>query len=154
MLTFDINERSIYLADSVVDIFRQFRNLKRRNESGGVVLGQVDETERRILVCRASIPSELDESAKNAFYRDMRAAKQIVEYEFYNSLGKNTYLGEWHTHPAKKAIPSNQDVKMIKEQFEISELRVNFILMFVVASSEMFIGLYNGKEISSVTVLF
>lgn len=155
MLTLDVNEKSIYLTDSVVSVFRQFRGLKKQQyESGGIVLGQVDETERRILVSRASIPNELDESAKYTFHRDKRAARQIVEYEFYNSLGKNTYLGEWHTHPATKAIPSKRDMDMIVEQFEISDIRTNFVLMFVVASSEMFAGLYDGNEISSVTVSF
>ena len=154
MLIFEINEKSIFLTESVINIFSRFRGLQGRDESGGIVLGQVDETERRILVSRASIPNELDKRAKYIFHRDMRAARQIVEYEFYNSLGKNTYLGEWHTHPAKNAKPSNRDMDMIVEQFETNELRISFILMFVIALNEMFAGLYDGNKISSVTISF
>jgi hypothetical protein len=102
MLNFQVqvNERAIFLTDSVINIFEQFRSLHRRHESGGIVLGQVDKTERRILVSRASIPNELDKSAKYNFHRDMRAARQIVEYEFYNSLVS--------THPPKgsEGVPS------------------------------------------------
>jgi integrative and conjugative element protein (TIGR02256 family) len=153
MLRMEIRDKQIFLTKTVIDILRQFRQLEQqKNEKGGIVLGQVSQNGRQILVCRASVPGGQDRNKRRSFRRDRKRAQQIIEYEFYNSGGKNTYLGEWHTHPANKAIPSPQDIQMITEQFATNEMKIKFILLFVVAQEELFAGLYDGQKMSSVTI--
>ena len=41
---------------------------------------------------------------------------------------------------------------MITEQFATNEMKVKFILLFVVAQEELFVGLYDGQKMSSVTI--
>jgi integrative and conjugative element protein (TIGR02256 family) len=139
MLRVEIDGKQIFITDSVLNIFYEFRQPdKRQGERGGVLLGQVTEDEHRILVSRASIPGNQDKASRFSFYRDRKMAQQIVEYEFHNSDGKNTYLGEWHTHPTNKASPSSQDVSMIADQLSNNHMKVGFILLFVLARENFF----------------
>jgi len=150
MLKVELQDKQIFLTKTVFDIFRRFQ--RQEKEKGGIVLGQTSENEHQVLVCRVSVPGDQDSNRRRSFHRDRRQAQHIIEYEFYNSGGKNTYLGEWHTHPANKAVPSPQDIQMITEQFATNEMKVKFILLFVVALEELFVGLYNGQKICSTTV--
>ncbi len=153
MLRVEIRDKHIYLTRTVVDILCQFRQLKQaKNENGGIILGQTSKDEQQILVCRASVPGSQERSGRLSFHRDRRKAQQIIEYEFYNSDGRNTYLGEWHTHPAKEAVPSSQDISMIMEQFATNEMRIEFILLLIVTWEELFVGLHDGQTMYSATV--
>jgi len=153
MITVEIRDKHVFLTKTVIDLFCRFQQIEQREkERGGIVLGQISEKEHRILVCRASVPGGQDRNKRRYFHRDRKKAQQIIEYEFYNSGGKNTYLGEWHTHPANRAIPSPQDIHMITEQLATNEMKVEFILLFVVAQEELFVGLYDGQTMSFATV--
>jgi integrative and conjugative element protein (TIGR02256 family) len=113
----------VTLSENVIDIFCRFRQVNdAQAEAGGIVLGQVSTDERRIFVNRASTPSRYDRRWPFGFQRNRHWAQQIVEYEHYNSGGCNTYLGEWHTHPAERAIPSYRDYKMIADQFANNDI--------------------------------
>lgn len=153
MLTVEIRDKHVFLTKTVIGLFCRFRQIEQQGkEKGGIVLGQISENEHRILVCRASVPGGQDRNKRRSFHRDRKKAQQIIEYEFYNSGSKNTYLGEWHTHPANRAIPSPQDIHMITDQLATNEMKVEFILFFVVAQEELFVGLYDGQTMSSATV--
>jgi integrative and conjugative element protein (TIGR02256 family) len=153
MLTVEILNRQILITESVLNVFRQFReDGQSKDERGGIVLGQVSEEGDRILICRASVPGTRDISEVNSFLRDRRRAQRIIEYEFYNSVGRNTYLGEWHTHCATRAIPSPQDINMIAEQFSNNDMKIGFIFLLVAAQKELFIGLYDGQKMTSIVV--
>ncbi|NOH04961.1 MAG: hypothetical protein HND47_24805 [Chloroflexi bacterium] len=151
MIEAKIQSTHIMITDSVANIFmtsRQFH--KDDNERGGIVLGQINESNNKILVCRATIPSNVDSQGKSFFRRNHLAAQYVIEYEFFNSDRKNTYLGEWHTHPTKTAFPSQQDISMIRQQFAENNVKVKFIFLFIVAHDELYVGMYNGNEINSI----
>ena len=145
MIEVEIHQRRVFITDAVFNIFRKFQQIKASSyENGGILMGQVSGSNKNILICRASIPTHLDKNGENYFYRSMQFAQQIVDYEFYNSTGRNTYLGEWHTHPAKNATPSRQDIDMIKTQFKENKIQTNFLLLCVVGISDLYLGFYDG----------
>jgi integrative and conjugative element protein (TIGR02256 family) len=116
-------------------------------EAGGILIGQVDQSNHQVLICRASIPSELDSRSFTTFRRDRSSAQLIIDYEFYNSGGKNTYLGEWHTHPASTAAPSDTDLSMIEDQFRLNSVPAGMLLMIIAAWEEIYVGLYDGTTL-------
>ncbi len=155
MIEAKIQSTHILITDSVANIFMTYRQFHNNDsERGGIVLGQVNESNDKILVCRATIPSNGDSWGKTSFRRNHIVAQYMIEYEFFNSDRRNTYLGEWHTHPAKIASPSSQDLSMIKQQFLENTIKVNFIFLFIVAHDELYIGTYNGNEINSIKIPF
>jgi len=153
MIEVNIHNKRILITETVFNIFYRFRQVdKKDHEKGGVVIGQISKSNSDILICRASIATNYDRSDMYYFHRDKQAAQQIIDYEYFNSDGKNTYLGEWHTHPSTTADPSRQDLSMIKTQFQENELKIDFILMFIIGQQELFTGLYNGNTIFSRTL--
>ena len=145
MLRAEIQGKEIFITDTVVEVLRN-QQQSGVKENGGILLGQVSSSEDRVLVCRASLTGVSDTSRIFSFRRDKRLAQHIIKYEFHNSGGKNIYLGEWHTHLSNIARPSSQDIRTIKRQFTTNEMNVDFILLFVVADLELFVGIYDGRD--------
>jgi integrative and conjugative element protein (TIGR02256 family) len=153
MIETKIQDKQIFITQTVVDIFCKFRQFNADDsEMGGIILGQVSESGDQLLICRATIPSTADKRGRTHFRRNKKSAQKIIEYEFHNSEQKNTYLGEWHTHPSKVAIPSSQDLDMIKGQFKENDMKVDFIIMVIVAQEELFLGLHNGRGLGSINL--
>lgn len=148
MLRAEVQGKEILITKTVVDVLR-IQHQSGAEEKGGILLGQVSRSEKRVLVCRASLTGASDTSRMLFFRRDKRLAQHIIQYEFHNSGGKNIYLGEWHTHPSNNARPSSQDIRMIKRQFSTNEMNVDFILLFVVSNMELFVGIYDGRDLHS-----
>ena len=153
MLALAIDLLDIYITDPVLEIFDRFGVASPgKGESGGILLGQIDTHEQRIMICRASVPGPLDQATSVSFVRGKASAQQIIEYEFHNSNGTNTYLGEWHSHPAAKAQPSTQDLRMIRDQRLSSTIHVRFLLLIVVAKREICVAIDDGERVSSTVV--
>lgn len=144
-MKFGINGKAIYFASSVIGILNDHRQYSG-DEAGGILLGQVSET--AIYVCRASTPTALDKRSLFGFKRTRKAAQMLIEYEFRNSEGRITYLGEWHSHPEMHATPSGQDVLMIKQQYEENTIFVDCLLLVVLGRESDYVGTFNGKSLA------
>lgn len=147
MLKTEIQDKKIYITDAVIEVLK-IQQLGSK-ENGGILLGQVSNDEERVLVCRVSLTGVNDTRRIFSFRRDKSLAQNIIKYEFHNSGGKNIYLGEWHSHSSNKARPSSQDIHMIERQFDTNEMNVDFILLFIVADLELFVGIYDGRDLYS-----
>ncbi len=148
-MNFQVGLFSITLSENVRNIFCHFRQINSVSlEAGGIILGQVSPDGHEINIKRVSIPSQYDKRYRFGFLRKKDWAQQVIEYEHFNSCGRNTYLGEWHTHPVEKAKPSIQDLKMISNQYTKNELQVDKLLLIIVAKKEIFIGIESGSGLS------
>lgn len=136
----------IFLSKRVLDDFNNYKQDKiNKNESGGILLGQVFKN--NIYILKNSVPSKYDISKRYSFERDMANAQKIIDLEFEESEGRTIYLGEWHTHPENDPNPSGQDLKMIKDQFRKNKLNEPFIVLIIFGIKSYFVGIYNGSKI-------
>lgn len=142
---FAFGDYKINITDSVIENLNNFRQTGNKHEKGGVLLGCVYDN--FIEINRISVPTFMDKSSKFSFIRDKKSAQIIIDYEFINSEGKIIYLGEWHTHPENFPSPSDQDKKMIKEQFKKNSLNVNFIIMLIIGLKGYYLSIYDGEKI-------
>jgi integrative and conjugative element protein (TIGR02256 family) len=148
MIEIIIEKYTIHLSKEVLKNIEKYKqDTFGRHESGGILLGQV--LEQNIYILKYSDPCKLDRSSRYTFERDKKNAQKIINKEFIDSSGKTIYIGEWHTHPEKSPTPSNQDLKMIKEQFRKNKINEDFLLLFILGLNDFLIGIYNGKEIIS-----
>lgn len=155
MIDVTLGEVRVTVTDTVFELLYSFRQLDPDSqERGGILMGQVDLDGHRVLISRASVPTEFDLQSRTSFIRDRNWAQYLIEYEYLNSAKRNTYLGEWHTHPAGSACPSNQDVHMLKEQFERNSLHTDEIYLLIVAFDDLYIGKFDGGEIAYVNIAF
>jgi hypothetical protein len=134
----NINENTL----KIINEYIQDSNVKP--ESGGILLGQLKG--HNIYVQKVTIPNKFDSSTRYTFIRAKEIAQIILDYEVVNSQNTITYLGEWHTHPENTPTPSQQDKRMINEQFKLGTFNVPFLLLLIrgIESIGLF-GLKDGK---------
>lgn len=138
-------DTEIILSDGVLNLIDHYKQTSNRLEKGGILLGYKEGNV--IYVEKASIPTAYDRSSKYNFTRNKKSAQLFIDYEYLNSKGKITYIGEWHTHPEKKPSPSRRDVTMIKTQYYNNEFNHDFLVMLIVGTDGNYVAIFNGKSI-------
>ena len=131
----------------ILNFHKQLRGFD--TEKGGIILGTVSEN--KISLDRLSVPTELDKANRMNFERHRLSAQIIVDYEFFNSDGQVTYLGEWHTHPEKNPTPSETDRKMIRQQFSKNIIHTPFLLLLIQGLEKLYIGIVDEDGLSTTT---
>lgn len=145
-MSITVNNKKLSISSSVKTILNSYRQSKpSHTEAGGVLIGQINESD--ILINRISIPSPFDTTTRYSFIRDKKAHQMIMDYEFANSEGKNIYIGEWHTHPAKIATPSTTDVKMIKDQYKHNQIQTDFLILIILGLKTDYLGVFKKKSL-------
>jgi len=117
----------VFFLENVLNVFNHY--IKEYNEAGGILLGKVYK--HSIYINKVSIPNKYDRSFRFSYIRNRR----IV------------YLGEWHTHKEDYPKPSNQDIKMIKEQFLRNIINEKFLLLVIKGLNNLYVGIYDGKRL-------
>lgn len=118
------------------------------NENGGILLGS-EIKERHYRINRISEPCILiNRSSKYECVRDADKANEIIKREFEVSGHKRIYLGEWHTHPESKPIPSFTDISSIREIFDKSKIVIEGVFIAIVGIETIYWGFYNGNYYS------
>jgi integrative and conjugative element protein (TIGR02256 family) len=146
MLKFKISKYTIILTDSVLEIICSLKqNTDKKNESGGILLGQV--TDNNIYVLQVSIPNKFDRSSRYSFSRDKDSSQIIVDHAFVNSGGKTVYLGEWHTHSEPQPVISSIDKKMIQNQFKKGQFDLPFLMLLIQGKTDLLFSVFDGKKI-------
>lgn len=126
---------------NILETFTQ--NNRKAPESGGVLLGKL--INNQINIMKISVPTPLDKSSRTNFERSKISAQIILDYEFYNSNGQLTYLGEWHTHPEELPTPSSIDLHMLRDQFKNNNLMTDFLLLLIKGTKGFYIRVIDNK---------
>ncbi|MCT1531331.1 Mov34/MPN/PAD-1 family protein [Sphingobacterium daejeonense] len=125
-----VNKYTIVIHREPLEILNSFtQNSTKAPESGGIIIGKI--IQGQINIIKLSVPTILDKSSRTNFERNKVSAQIILDYEFYNSNGQLTYLGEWHTHPEPFPVPSRTDLQMLKQQFKSNKIMTEFILLLI-----------------------
>lgn len=84
------------------------------NETGGVLLGYVDQKTQTIVIVDA-LPAPTDSlSEMTGFVRGIQGLSETIGEVSRRSAGMVSYIGEWHSHPNGYSIwPSGEDVKLL-----------------------------------------
>jgi len=106
------------------------------NETGGVILGYIDQKLRHIYVVdvlNAPPDSDADRTGFTRGVEGLKAALDEVARRTANIVG---YIGEWHSHPAfTSSYPSRLDHALIKQLAEKLDLDGQPALMIIVGST-------------------
>jgi len=142
---YKVLDYEIYISDSAVNIMRRFiQNDKKKSESGGILIGQIKGN--NVYVQKVTIPNQFDKATRHTFTRNKEAAQIILDYEVFNSQNTFTYIGEWHTHPEVIPRPSDQDLRMIKEQYTLGKLNLPFVMLIIQGIKEVSVSIYMDNQ--------
>lgn len=127
-----------------LDILERFTQHNRKApESGGVLIGKLINSQ--VNITKLSVPTILDQASRTNFERSKKGAQIILDYEFYNSNGQLTYLGEWHTHPEPFPTPSSTDLTMLKDQFKNNKLNTDFLILLIKGTEGLYLRVIDRK---------
>ena len=118
-----------------------------RNETGGILMGEhIAENQFRIMEITAQYGG-------GAFAFFMRSLKDIIEplNAFFRKTGfkyrRYNYIGEWHSHPSFKPIPSEADILSMFEIVCDKNVGAKFAVLLIVR-------LINTYEIEATASVF
>ena len=83
-------------------------------ETGGVLCGNYNSD--TIMVESASGPGQNAVRSFSEFIMDKIYMDSFLDEQYSKSIGKNIYVGEWHSHPEVFPFPSEQDIISIIER--------------------------------------
>lgn len=133
-------EMRSHVIDSIIHDVRAQSEL----EAGGILLGYVERG--LIQVVEATSPAEEDQRSRLGFIRSAKAAQSRIDSAWEESGGTRIYLGEWHSHPEGRAIPSSADRKMIARAHVSTEMEIDFLMILIVG---MELDVWTGVQTSS-----
>ena len=84
-------------------------------ETGGVLLGEIDDACRVIWVSRATGPPPDSHASASAFVCGVEGVDNLVAHHDRRTRGALRFLGLWHTHPYGHARPSEMDKRGMTE---------------------------------------
>lgn len=117
----------------------------RSVEAGGILLGRIYPTE--VVIEIATEPNPADRAGRFFFDRSRAAAQVAVNTAWSTSLGERIYLGEWHSHPADVAEPSNRDREMILNMLRESKMHIDFLILVVLGWQVDWVGIARRRKV-------
>jgi len=84
-------------------------------ETGGVLLGEIDDACRVIWVSKATGPPPDSRASASAFVCGVEGVDDLVAHHDRRTRGALRFLGLWHTHPYGHARPSEMDKRGMTE---------------------------------------
>jgi len=147
MIFIELGIITLKITDTVLKRMLLFKqDTINKKESGGVLIGYyIDQNYFSVL--DVTTPTSYDKSSRNNFTRRKESVQKSINELFKQSGGKKIYLGEWHTHPEKKPIPSGLDKRSILEQIKLNRLNSNIIFMIIIGTEGIHISSVKKENI-------
>ena len=101
----------IWIPANVFQEMQELADLSCPNETGGMLLGYIAQPD--IVVTKIIGPGPAAKHARFAFEPDSNYQQLELEQHFYATGGRETYLGDWHTHPYGSSQLSRRDKRTL-----------------------------------------
>jgi len=124
----------IFLSQSTFLTIKKEVSKSKWKETGGILIGY--KTVDQIVVTEATGPGPNALHSMFNFQRDVEYCNHVLEQRYTESEGVYGYVGEWHTHPFGKAIPSEQDKEEMIKISETSSYQNNMPILLIVRHSK------------------
>lgn len=140
-LTYPIGDsgQKLVLRASVLRTFRYHRQGRLfGRESGGQLFAGYDDAET-IDVQEATPPRRGDARSRHSLIPDRRAEASEIAERYRRGLH---FVGDWHTHPQSRPLPSQTDILNVQAAFLSSRHHLNAFVMIVVGRCPFPDGLF------------
>jgi integrative and conjugative element protein (TIGR02256 family) len=131
----------LIVRNKVLNTLNKYVRKKNKNESGGILLGNVYNSFCEIV--KATTPNKYDSSGPNIFIRSKKGAQPHINKAWKNSKGTEIYLGEWHTHFENSPKPSLTDRNMIFDSLSKTKMEIEFLFLIIVGLNR---SIWVGKQ--------
>lgn len=98
----------IWIAESCLAMMHQLAGEKFPLETGGMLIGYIASTGEPVVTSVIG-PGPNAKHRRFKFTPDGPYQQVMLEAHYHATEGRETYLGDWHTHPKVEPIPSYLD---------------------------------------------
>lgn len=140
-----VGEWRIVWDEGLAKSLKRIRAESLPNETGGVILGYVDQKRKAIHIVDV-LPAPKDSiSSRTGFTRGAAGIREVIERAATLTANIVGYLGEWHSHPSySTAMPSATDAELLAYLAEMLAMDGVPALMVIVGEAEISISLREG----------
>lgn len=107
---------------------------KQPNETGGIFFGYWVPPYKNAVITHAIGPGPLADHKPDFFRPDSSYQEKALERLFYFHRCRQTYLGDWHTHPTGSAYLSNLDRRTLRRIANHGPAQAPYPLMGVMSN--------------------
>lgn len=133
MIVYPIGDsgQALVLSDIVLEHLQSQRQIEPRSpEAGGQLFARF--VAREIRIEEATGPHHTDKRGRTFYRPDRRAERKEIQDRYKSGLH---YVGDWHTHPSTRPVPSSTDLRNIKECFLRSRHELNGFVLIIVGTA-------------------
>ena len=132
----------------VIEHLAQYAQVEGNEQCGVLTGSQIDKVTFR--VSKVSPPCVVSNS-RFGCVRDATKANEFITHDYELSEHTRIYMGEWHTHPEPRPLPSGIDFGAIISNFSSSEIYVPFLLMVIVGTETICFNAFDGLMFHSIS---
>jgi integrative and conjugative element protein (TIGR02256 family) len=99
---------------------REFRSLNLPNETGGILLGYIDQKTKEIYIVDILSAPPDSQGDTSGFSRGINGLKNKVDFAESCTARIVTYIGEWHSHPEKVSVLASEADKKVLQYLDKS----------------------------------
>lgn len=116
-----------FTAQAAKVITTELRTADHSTETGGILLGHhIDDT---VTVRHVGTPGPAAVRTPTYFLRDLTHAQALANEAF--AADGSVWVGEWHTHPASRPIPSARDSSTYRQLLDDPELGFHTVIAVI-----------------------
>ncbi len=132
-----VKNARLVIDTSVISVFNSFKQTKpNAKEAGGILLGRHLLDCDHLAIDEVSTPRIGDQRSVYGFFRGPGHHKTALEI-WEKTEGTCVYLGNWHTHPESKPIPSSIDLIDWKNALFQDLFHGNYLYFIIVGTKEL-----------------
>jgi len=116
-------------------LYQQLSDTDR--EAGGQLFGYFDQN--TVVISVVTDPKPNDLRSRFSFIPNRRAERREIERMHSANLH---FIGDWHTHPEPRPVPSSRDIRTMNDLFTRSTHQLGAMVMLIVGQEDPPMGLH------------
>ncbi|WP_310991234.1 ThiF family adenylyltransferase [Aequorivita marina] len=143
-----INDWTIFMNENILKKIFKFRIEKLPNETGGILIGAIDNFYKKVYVTSTILSPEDSIEKPTLFIRGIKGVKEKLEHISKTTNNNLKYLGEWHSHPKNCGLGMSGDDKVqFAELLNEAKLNGHPALMSIFGDSEKYKTYFDNHKI-------
>ena len=103
-----------------------------KNETGGLLLGEIDDSLQAISIDVATGPPPDSEKSPELFLCGIEGTEQLCRHHAERTGNSTRFVGVWHTHPVSMPKPSDVDVDAMRNILHLQAQTPRHVVMLII----------------------
>ncbi|MFA6924730.1 MAG: ThiF family adenylyltransferase [Bacteroidales bacterium] len=117
----------------IINKIIEARKSKLPNETGGILIGNYDISQKRMYVVDTILAPEDSEEYPTAYIRGIKNVKNYLDDIDKKTLGLLQYVGEWHSHPDGCSVMRSKDDDILFTWLQINMRKEGLPALMLIA---------------------